>query len=88
MILEEEAWCSDDYRYSVFTNGYLSRQKFHIVLEMKILKNDKVCLCTFWHCRVTATMYLTFLKGKRSSATWSSTTCATFTRVKRFQSRR
>ncbi|CBK25476.2 uncharacterized protein [Blastocystis hominis] len=41
MILEEEAWCSDDYRYSVFTNGYLSRQKFHIILEMKILKNDK-----------------------------------------------
>ena len=88
MILEEEAWCSDDYRYSVFTNGYLSRQKFHIVLEMKILKNDKVLLCAFLHCRVKATMFLTFLKRKRNSAMWSSTTCATFTRVKRFQSRR
>lgn len=88
MILEEEAWCSDDYRYSVFTNGYLSRQKFHIVLEMKILKNDKVFLCTFWHCRVKAIMYLTFLNRNGNSATWSSTTCATFTRVKRFQSRR
>lgn len=42
MILEEQAWCSKDYRYSVITNGFLDRQKFHIVLEMKILNNDKV----------------------------------------------
>ena len=88
MILEEEAWCSDDYRYSVFTNGYLSRQKFHIILEMKILKNDKVFFYMFLHCRVKMTMCLTFLKRKRSSAMWSSTTCVTFIRVKRFQSRR
>lgn len=42
MYLEEKAWVSSDYRFATITNGYLSKSKFSIVLESKIVKNDRV----------------------------------------------
>ena len=38
--LVEEAWCSPEYRFAVITNQYLDRNKFHIVLESKIINKD------------------------------------------------
>lgn len=40
MTLVEEAWCSSEYRFAVISNQYLDRNKFHIVLESKILNGD------------------------------------------------
>ena len=42
MFLEEKAWFSEDYRFATITNGYLSKEKFGIVLESCFVKNDKV----------------------------------------------
>ena len=42
MTLVEEAWISDDYRFAVITNQFLSKDRFHIVLESKIINHDRV----------------------------------------------
>ena len=42
MFLEEKAWVASDYRFATITNGYLSKSKFSIILESKIVKNDRV----------------------------------------------
>ena len=42
MTLVEEAWMSDNYRFAVITNQFLSKDRFHIVLESKILNHDRV----------------------------------------------
>ena len=46
MYLEEKAWMSSDYRFATITNGYLSKAKFSIVLESKIVNNDRVRIWT------------------------------------------
>ena len=40
MTLVEEAWCSSEYRFAVISNQFLDRNKFHIVVESKILNGD------------------------------------------------
>ena len=42
MYLEEKAWFSEDYRFATITNGYLSKEKFGIVLESYFVKHDRV----------------------------------------------
>lgn len=44
MFLEEKAWFSEEYRFATITNGYLSKEKFGIVLESCFVKNDRVCV--------------------------------------------
>lgn len=42
--LEEKAWFSEEYRFATITNGYLSKEKFSIVLESCFKNNDRVLI--------------------------------------------
>lgn len=90
MYLEEKAWVSSDYRFATITNGYLSKSKFSIVLESKIVKNDRVGSIAVREvrCRVSKRTSSTSLNSSWTAVYFRNTMFVTFTRTRSSLQRR